>query len=76
MSKATSGRVNAELQKALADEINEIRSKHSAGEKKGEFKYDLLDRMRVYDRALKLEGIRLKVSDENYGSKFGKGDDE
>jgi hypothetical protein len=32
--------------------------------------------MKVIDRCLKFEGLKLKVDDAGFGSNFGKGDDE
>ncbi len=69
MSKpgGNAGKINSELTKALAREVKEISEKDD----EGNFKHPILDRMRVYNAALKLESIRLKVSDEGYGSNFG-----
>lgn len=79
MTKRKSGQVNAALEKALEAELEEVRRKHAEdvmdGEKKvatkGENVYSLIDRMRVYDRFLKLEQLKLKVDDPEWGSKFG-----
>lgn len=76
MSKAKPGKLNDELEKAMAEEVRLIRQKYAedddaTGRKKGEFKYDVLERMRVYDRALKLEAIKLKVDGSEWGKEFG-----
>lgn len=40
--------------------------------KKGDFVYPTLERMRVYDRALKLEQIKVRLDGDEWGGKFGK----
>ena len=73
MSKKNAGKVNAELDKALALELKEIGRKHphdGDGYKKGDYIYNTVERMRVYDRALKLEAIKLKANDSEWGSAF------
>ena len=78
------GKVSVELDEALAAEIREIRRTHTedvydgAGEnrkqvaKKGDYVYPTLERMRVYDRALKLEMVKVKIESPEWGSAFGK----
>ncbi len=62
------GRVSAELEQALADEIQEITKKGPDGK----YLYDVVDRARVYNQALKLEGIKAKLPDQDYGKEFEK----
>lgn len=74
---ASSSKVSKALQDALADEVAEVSRKYKAsetmpaGKNAGDYVYDTVDRMRVYDRALKLESVKLKTDDDGYGSKFG-----
>jgi len=63
--------LNAELEKALAEEIAEITKKVTDGDKKGQYVYDTVERMRVYDRALKLEQLKLKVDDPEWDRNSG-----
>lgn len=81
-AKAKQGKLNVELERALAEEVKEICRKHKEdvwdGEgdarvqlaKKGGYVYGVLDRMRVYDKALKLESIKLKADDPEWGAEF------
>lgn len=81
-AKAKQGKLNAELERALAEEVKEISRKHKEdvwdGEgdekkhvaKKGAYVYSVIDRMRVYDKALKLESIKLKADDPEWGAEF------
>lgn len=76
MTKKTTPKIsglNAELEAALAEEVKEISRKHETdgeGHKRGAYVYPTVERMRVYDRALKLEQLKLKVDDPEWGSKF------
>ena len=76
MSRKATGKVNAALEKALADEVKEITRRHPEDygdrEKRGKFVYELIDRSRVYDRALKLEALKLKADDPEWGKEFNK----
>lgn len=78
MSRAKTGRVSKELEAALKEELREVTRRYKGdeaipeGKKEGEFVYGTVERMRVIDRALKLEGLKLKVDDEGFGSEFGK----
>ncbi len=38
--------------------------------------YGAVERMRILDRCLKLEGLKLKVDDAGFGENFGKGGHE
>lgn len=72
MSKRRGSQINVALEKALEAEVAEIIVKNENGTSK----YSLVDRCRVYDRFLKLEQLKLKVDDPQWGSKFNGGDDE
>lgn len=76
MAKKSTGKVNAALERALAEELKEVTRKEAEGENQGKFVYSIIERMRVYDRALKLESIKLKADDPEWGKAFGKGDDD
>lgn len=72
-AKKSVGRVNAELEKALAAEVKEICKK----DEEKNFLHPILDRMRVYNAALKLEAIKLKADSPEWGDAFkGEGHDE
>ncbi len=64
--KAPAGKVNAALEEALADEIKEISRKGDDGK----YVYSVIDRTRVYNQALKLEGIKAKLPDQDFGKEF------
>lgn len=67
------GKLNAELGKALAEELKEVRKKHPKDhEHAGEFIHNALERMRVLDRCLKYESIALKADNPEWGSEFDK----
>lgn len=76
MSRVSKGKVSRELEAALKEELREVTRKYGKddvipeGKKLGEFVYGTVERMRVIDRALKLEGLKLKVDDEGFGSEF------
>lgn len=78
MSKRKTNSVSTVLQEAMDEEVREIRRKYQrgdtipAGKKEGDFVYDTLERMRILDRALKLESLRLKQDDPGFGSGFEK----
>jgi len=65
MSKKTGG-VNAELEKAISDLVRQTMNDPTAS---------LTDKTKIIDRALKLEAIKQKASDDAWGSAFT-GDDE
>lgn len=62
---AIKNKINKKLEKAIQGLLTEVMSKTNAE------KYSLTDRMKVIDRALKLEAIRLKADDSGYGGAFG-----
>jgi len=53
--------INPDLERAISDLLQHVMSDPEAS---------LTDKSRVIDRALKLEAIRLKASDEQWGSGF------
>jgi hypothetical protein len=53
--------INPDLEKAISDLLQQVMADPEAS---------LTDKSRVIDRALKLEAIRLKASDEQWGSGF------
>lgn len=65
MSKKTSG-VNADLEKAINTLLKQTMEDPAAS---------LTDKTKIIDRALKLEAIKQKASDDAWGSAFT-GDDE
>jgi len=68
MAKRAKG-VNPELEKAISDLLTATMKDETAS---------LLDKMRVIDRALGLEKIKQKISDDEWGAGFNTpdGDDE
>ena len=60
------GGVNKELERAIAEELKEIRRKDAEGKPV----YGILERMRVYDRALALEKVKQRIDDPAFGSGF------
>lgn len=67
MSKKTpAGKVSAALEDAIADEIKEVTKKDA----EGKYLHPTIDRMRVIDKALKLEAIKAKLPDDDYGTGF------
>lgn len=69
--KDSGSKVNPKLTKAINEMLEEVMA---PGEEKK--KVSLTDRCKVIDRALKLEGIRLKIDDAGYGTGFANGDDD
>ncbi len=64
--KNSSGKINAALEDALAEEIKEISKKDG----EGKFVYSVIDRTRVYGQAIKLEAIKAKMDDPGFGEGF------
>ncbi len=76
MTTPLTGKLDAALEKALADEVKEITKRHKEdgeGYKKGDYVYGVVDRTRVYDRALKLEFLKAKIVSPEWGKAFEKG---
>lgn len=66
MSKKAKG-INPELENAINKMMKEIMADSTA---------TITDKMRVIDRALKLEQLKMKDSDSEWGSGFGLDDDD
>lgn len=66
MSKKNSG-VNPELEKAISDLLRQTMNDSTAS---------LTDKAKIIDRALKLEAIKQKASDDAWGSAFTSEDEE
>ncbi len=65
---AKSGKVNKYLDKMITNLLKEV---NSAKNDDGKAAYSLTEKMKVVDRALKLEAIKMKADDSGYGSGFG-----
>lgn len=66
MSKKTKG-INPELENAINKMMKEIMADSTA---------TITDKMRVIDRALKLEQLKMKDADSEWGNGFGLDDDD
>ena len=66
MTKAKESKVNAVLEKALTDLLKNVTSGHDADGKP----YSLTDKCKVIDRVLKLEGLKAKLNDGDWGQGF------
>jgi hypothetical protein len=66
MSKKAKG-INPELESAISKLMKEVMADPTA---------TITDKMRVLDRALKLEQLKMKDADSEWGSGFGLDDDE
>lgn len=66
MAKKQRG-INPDLEKAISELLKAVMDDPEA---------TLIDKMRVLDRALNLEKIKQKVSDDDFGSGFLSGDEE
>jgi len=66
MSKKAKG-INPELENAINKLMKEVMADSTA---------TITDKMRVLDRALKLEQLKMKDSDSEWGSGFGLDDDD
>jgi hypothetical protein len=65
-SKKVKG-INPELENAISKLMKEVMTDPTA---------TITDKMRVLDRALKLEQLKMKDADSEWGSGFGLDDDE
>lgn len=73
MAKAAGGKLDSALAKAIADELKEVTKRHPAGhEQAGQFVYGTVERMRVIDRALKMQSLKLKADDPEWGREFNR----
>jgi hypothetical protein len=59
--------INPDLEKAISDLLKATMLDENAS---------LTDKTKILDRALKLEQLKLKMSDDEWGSGFGLDDDE
>jgi len=59
--------INPDLEQAISDMLKAVMSDPTAS---------ITDKTKVIDRALKLEAIKLKMSDDEWGSGFGAVDEE
>jgi hypothetical protein len=59
--------INPDLEKAISDLLKSTMLDETAS---------LTDKTKILDRALKLEQLKLKMSDDEWGSGFGLDDDE
>jgi hypothetical protein len=66
MAKKEKG-INPDLEKAISDLLKATMLDPAAS---------LTDKTKVLDRALKLEQLKMKMSDDEWGSGFGLDDDE
>ena len=67
MSKKKDKGINPDLEKAISDLLIATMADPMAS---------LTDKTKVLDRALKLEQLKMKMSDDEWGSGFGLDDDE
>jgi hypothetical protein len=67
MSKKREKGINPELEKAISDLLKSTMADSTAS---------LTDKAKIIDRALKLEQLKAKISDEDWGSGFMSDDDE
>ena len=66
MAKKQKG-INPDLEQAISDMLKAVMVDPTAS---------ITDKTKVIDRALKLEAIKLKMSDDEWGSGFGDVDEE
>lgn len=63
-----SGRINPEIDKTITAMLKEVSDKNGG--------LSLDDKLKVIDRALKLEALKMKTSDPRWGSAFEEDEDE
>ena len=66
MAKKTVG-IDPSLEKAIADLLKEVSTNAE---------WTLTDKMKILDRALKLEALKLKMTNDDWGSGFNTDEDE
>ena len=66
MPKVRPERVNKALTDQIYAELREMKTRNS----KGDFVHPLAERMKVIDRALKLEAIKQKADNPDFGTAF------
>lgn len=64
---AAKAKINPELDKAMTKLLRQVMS--------AEANCSLTDKMKVIDRVIKVEGLKLKVDDAGFGSGFGDEDE-
>jgi len=67
MSRKKDKGINPELEEAISKMLKEVMQDSTAS---------ITDKSKVIDRALKLEAIKLKISDDEWGSGFATDEDE
>jgi hypothetical protein len=67
MSRKKDRGINPELEEAISKMLKEVMQDSTAS---------ITDKSKVIDRALKLEAIKLKISDDEWGSGFATDEDE
>lgn len=66
MAKKTIG-IDPSLEKAIADLLKEVSTNAE---------WTLTDKMKILDRALKLEALKLKMTNDDWGSGFNTDEDD
>ncbi len=67
MSRKKDKGINPELEEAISKSLKEVMADTTAS---------ITEKMKVIDRALKLEAIKLKLTDDEWGSGFATDEDE
>ena len=67
MSRKKDKGINPELEEAISKSLKEVMADSIAS---------ITEKMKVIDRALKLEAIKLKLTDDEWGSGFATDEDE
>ncbi len=67
MSRKKDKGINPELEEAISKSLKEVMADATAS---------ITEKMKVIDRALKLEAIKLKLTDDEWGSGFATEEDE
>jgi len=67
MSRKKDKGINPELEEAISKSLKEVMADATAS---------ITEKMKVIDRALKLEAIKLKLTDDEWGSGFATDEDE
>jgi len=67
MSRKKDKGINPELEEAISKSLKEVMADSAAS---------ITEKMKVIDRALKLEAIKLKLTDDEWGSGFATEEDE
>lgn len=67
MSRKKDKGINPELEEAISKSLKEVMADTTTS---------ITEKMKVIDRALKLEAIKLKLTDDEWGSGFATDEDE